>query len=474
MKSTSIFFLILSTICLSLNIYAQSGSIDYSFNIGNGATSPMGADISCILIQPDGKIIIGGNFNQFNGTNRTGLLRLNNNGSVDSLFNYGSGFASGIGTSVKAIASLSNGDLLVAQNIYSYNGKSNNGLIKIKSNGQEDTTFGFQFGFAECLSVLPNSKVLVGGVGLGINGTNVIKIDDNGLQDTSFNCFTGNNIGSTAFTMLVQPDGKIIFAIEVSGIYSIIRMNADGTKDINYYSSNLGIDALVWTIGLQQDGKVLIGGAFNNFYGQAKNGIVRLNSDGTIDNTFNIGSGFNGPVHSIKVQPDGKILVGGAFGTYDSQSASNIIRLNQDGTIDPTFVSLLGFDNGLRILQLEPNNKIIAGGVFSSYNGFNSNRIIRLNNIIPNQVSESYKSTTLLFPNPIFSNHTLSLQNKVADEVEITLWDVKGNKIQQSYKGKADSQNMKINNDIHYLSKGRYFYKIQINQILEFINFSKL
>ena len=73
------------------------------------------------------------------------------------------------------------------------------------------------------------------------------------------------------------------------------------------------------------------------FAGVSANKIIRLNLNGTVDNTFSSGTGFDFSVWSFAIQPDGKIVVGGGFTTYSGQSANSIIRLNSNGSIDNTF-----------------------------------------------------------------------------------------------------------------------------------------
>jgi hypothetical protein len=134
---------------------------------------------------------------------------------------------------------------------------------------------------------------------------------------------------------------------------------------------------------------IAVGGAFTTYnsittnrftelYSQSAstvtaNRIVRLNSNGTIDNTFNIGSGFNNNVNSISVQPDGKILVGGNFGTYNDVTVNRFARLITDGTLDTTFNDGSGFNSTVNTVKLGQNNNIFVGGFFTNLNGVTNN-----------------------------------------------------------------------------------------------------
>ena len=185
--------------------------------------------------------------------------------------------------------------------------------------------------------------------------------------------------------MAIQGDGKILVGgdfTQYSGVTAnyIIRLNTDGTID-NTFNSGSGFSNGVSSMAIQSgDGKILAGGDFTQYSGVTANFIIRLNSDGTIDNTFNSGSGFNGYVTSIAIQSDGKILIGGSFTSYSGITANYIIRLNTDGTIDNTFNSGSGFSNGVSSMAIQSGDgKILAGGDFTQYSGVTANRIIRLN-----------------------------------------------------------------------------------------------
>jgi uncharacterized delta-60 repeat protein len=124
-----------------------------------------------------------------------------------------------------------------------------------------------------------------------------------------------------------------------------------------------------------------VGGAFSSYDEQEiGNGITRLNPDGTLDYTFNTGEGLelsggfpliSIAIKSFALQNDGKIVAGGSFSSYDGEEIGNgITRLNQDGTLDSTFITGEGFDyGGVTSLALQNDGKIVVGGIFSSYDG---------------------------------------------------------------------------------------------------------
>jgi uncharacterized delta-60 repeat protein len=146
-----------------------------------------------------------------------------------------------------------------------------------------------------------------------------------------------------------QSDGKLL----VGGLFTsyngttvnhLCRLNTDGTLDASF-DIGTGFNNPVYSIALLPNGKILAGGGFTSFNGVARNYIVCLNGDGSFNSNFNLGSGFDWIVHQIVVQTDGKILVGGRFGTFNGRSRSGIARLNSDGYLDYSFNPGTGFNN---------------------------------------------------------------------------------------------------------------------------------
>ena len=91
---------------------------------------------------------------------------------------------------------------------------------------------------------------------------------------------------------------------------------------------------------MQTDGRIIVAGTFSAFNGITCKDLVRLNINGTLDTTFNIGVGFNIAIKSIAIQPNGKIFACGAFTTFNNVSTNYIVKLNSDGSLDNTFNSL--------------------------------------------------------------------------------------------------------------------------------------
>ena len=193
-----------------------------------------------------------------------------------------------------------------------------------------------------------------------------------GSNDPSFSIGTGFN--DPVFETAIQSDGKIIaggYFTTFNGLthFFLVRLNSDGSLD-NTFNIGTGFNAAALTISIQTDGKIIVGGEFTIFNGNVANRLVRLNTDGSVDNTFNIGTGFNNIVYSTNIQTDGKIIVGGAFALYNGSLHLGLIRLNIDGSLDNSF-NPSSFNGNVYTTAIQSDGKIIAGGNFSSFNGTN-------------------------------------------------------------------------------------------------------
>ncbi|MBU1615237.1 delta-60 repeat domain-containing protein, partial [bacterium] len=155
----------------------------------------------------------------------------------------------------------------------------------------------------------------------------------------------------------------------------IARLNPDGTLDITFDPSP-NVNGSIHSIAVQPDGKILIGGWFTKIAGTTTNYIARLNPDGTLDTTFDPSPNVNGSIHSIAVQPDGKIFVGGYS---PSIAGKKIARLNPDGTLDTTFDPNVNAHFGIGSILIQPDGKVLIGGHFPTIAGLTRDNITRLN-----------------------------------------------------------------------------------------------
>lgn len=325
------------------------GSYDYSFECKDGFDSI----VKALKIQSDGKILVGGQFTSYSGSSSSRIIRLNTNGSIDKSFNIGDGFNG----YVRAIEIQSDGKILVGGDFDDYNGTYAQGIIRLNSDGTIDTTFVYGGGFS-CsnngnvfvIKVLSTGNILVGGWFSSYDGTSancLIELDSLGGVTTIFDGMTNPYFDDRVSTIVEQPDGKIL----VGGFFAscgerIVRLNTDFSVDYRFNNnSGSGFNNPVQVIKLQSDGKILCGGQFSSYYDDTYGNrsctqLARLNSNGTFDTTFNVGSGFNNDgVTAIAIQSDDRILVGGWFDVYNMNLGRNhIIRLYSGSGLEAQYI----------------------------------------------------------------------------------------------------------------------------------------
>ena len=357
----------------------QDGSLDPAFNAG--------ADrgVFAMALRADGKILIGGAFNKVSGIDRDRIARLNADGTLDTAFNAGPGPH----PSIFAVAVLPNALTIIGGRDLAGTGEINpfDRLIRLHPDGSRDGTFtteGTGIG-GEVYSLLPqpDGKVLISGAFRSINRTrlrgNNARLNADGSFDSTF------DPGGPAGNILLQPDGKIIIGgsnIYFSGQNSIARFNADGSADTGF-SLGTGADSGIRTVALLGDGRLLVGGGFGSINGTPRNGIARLNSDGSLDTTFTADLfEFGNSIRSIVVQPDGKALIGGEFSSADNTKRYGMVRLNANGSLDSSFTHVAvsnGFPIDVTTIALQQDGRVIIGGYFHFVHGTARDGIARLN-----------------------------------------------------------------------------------------------
>lgn len=258
-----------------------------------------------------------------------------------------------------------------------------NYMGRLVTDGTLDTAFAPAVSdYLTSLALQPDGRILVGGWFLTLDGFTrdyLGRLNVDGNFDTNF--IPPRTDGNPAPPIALQPDGRMVvgagFVISnyfIDSLY-IDRLQPEGTPDSSFNVGS-GANAAVYTLALQPDGKILAGGAFTVLADQPRNKIGRLNSNGTLDTGFNPLLTGN-YVNCLALQADGKILLGGYFTGVGGQPRTNLARLNPDGTVDGSFNP--GANGGVYSLVAQTDGRILVSGEFTSLGGKARKYLGRLN-----------------------------------------------------------------------------------------------
>lgn len=365
-------------------LYSQPGKLDLSFNPDGFCGEGPDGEVRVHMVQPDGKILIGGLFSNYSGVESYGLVRILPNGAIDSAFNAGAG-TGGIGY-VYDIELQSDGKILVAGAFSSFNGINHRGIVRLNTDGSLDEVFNSGVGASNsvvAVKVLSNGKVLIGGFFTSYNGTNanrIARLNSDGSIDTTF--VTGTGFDNYVSDIDMTSSGKLI----VSGMFNtyngsnyskVAVLNEDGSV-FSGFANSIGADAYVRDVLVMANGKILLGGDFNNYNGSEHKKLVRLNSDGTVDNTF-VFPGASGSITTITEDAQGRLVIGGSFSSIGGDFAfHNVIRLNQDGSVDAAINA--GIFNNVYCVRIDESQNILISGNFwiGFANGTYINKIMKV------------------------------------------------------------------------------------------------
>lgn len=387
------------------------GKLDATFDVGSGLDLSKGAagsaSVVAIVEQPDGKLIIGGAFTSINGMPRSGIARLNSNGSVDTSFDPGAGVPIenadvGFGR-LNSLALLGNGQILVAGNFSVFNNVDRIAMARLNSNGSLDPGFDVYFRkqdgqpSVDGVVVQADGKIVVSGVFSVIQDDfrdNMARLNANGSNDPGFNPSIDVNNGESYSAIASQSDGKLIAYrqfLDAQGVSRrmIVRLNGDGGLDGSFAASlSVGNGNRLQVFGAvrQADGKWVVVGDFSAGANNDHRGLVRIGVQGGLEETFNpqleLAEDLPANIQAFAVQKDGRIVIGGTFDRVNGTARNLLARLNADGTLDAAFAPVLQANDAqssVLAVELTEDGKIVIGGLFRAVNGVSRNGIARLN-----------------------------------------------------------------------------------------------
>lgn len=375
---------------LSQPVLAASSDLDPAF-------APTGIEVEGVqatAVTSEGKVIVGGWITATNASAQElrGLARLNADGTLDDAFGV-----PGTTAMVSALA-LGTDDSLVCA------GLQTNGLNavvrRVLADGSLDPTLDLVVHatispWIYALAHQSDGRLLVAGSFIqagGLPRTNLFRVNTEGNLDNSFR--TNFTSGGGILALAVQTDGRILIGGYFTNVLGnvrrgIARLNNDGSLDTTF-NPGTGVQGIVKAIRVEADGRILVGGHFFSINGTLRSGLARLTSTGTVDPSFNSGPGasladgdpsWDGPsVDAIVVQGDGRIVVAGNFTTFGGLSRPYLARLHWNGDIDEEFDPGHGPDAPVRSLALDADGQLIVGGDFTTIDGVPRPGIARLEN----------------------------------------------------------------------------------------------
>jgi uncharacterized delta-60 repeat protein len=353
----------------------SDGSLDTSF----GGTSGANDTVNALAVQSDGKVLIGGAFSQIGSSSRPYVARLEADGVVDTSF----AAVSSPNDQVWAVGVTADGGVLIGGAFTDFGGQSRPRVARLTSEGVLETAYDPGSGADDsvyALAVGEGGTATIGGDFANVDGTSRVRLarlNGDGTLDTGFDGRANDEVRDIA----LDPYGRVVIGgafsqVNGTGRDSVARLHGDGSPDQTFEPDM--VDHQVNALAIQPDGKCVIGGRFAHVDNTQRDYVARLEADGSLDLTFDPGDGPNGAVLDLAVQEDGKVLIVGVFDRVGATSRSFVARLEADGSLDPTFDPGQGANGQVRAVALTPDGKILIGGDFTTYDALPRDRVALL------------------------------------------------------------------------------------------------
>ncbi len=344
--------------------------------------------IYSIVRQPDGRFLLGGDFIRVNDMPRNRVARLLENGSLDQKFS-GTEATAGANDKVQAVVAQSDQRILIGGEFTFVNGVARNYLTRLMFDGSIDTSFNPGSGPESGVLALAETayqgtrRILVGGSFITFNGFNrnyLVRLNDFGQVDAGFNPGLAPN--GPVHVIVVDSEGRALIAGDFTAVNNverkhIARILPSGELDLSF-NPGAGANDSIRTVAIQMDGKILVGGLFTEMGGLPAGHVARLHANGGLDTTFNPGAGADDAITAIAVQPDGRILLAGQFTTFSGVTRNRLTRINEDGSVDTLINFGAGADSFVGAVAVQPDQRIMIGGGFTTWDGQPANHIARI------------------------------------------------------------------------------------------------
>lgn len=375
--------------------YAQPGTVDTTFHAGLAAGDGW---VHAVVALPDDRLVVGGTFVQYDGQPCGRIARLEPDGELDESFGTGIGFDG----AVLCITRQTDGRLLIGGRFQTYQGSSMPLVVRLSPNGELDTEFHPDLSDLEGVIGLieqPDGRILVTGQRNVGAFTALRRLLPDGSLDTSFQ--------APAFrpsATVLLDDGRILVGSITQDLpmQALQRLLPNGAPDSSFAPGEFGAVGFSWasvhTIHVQQDGTYMVGGHFASYAGAVRQSLARILSDGSLDDGFAPeASAWPGPpiwwtnVGTLLGFDDGGLMVP-KFGLNT--------RLRTDGSLDPDFHRGLGLfhddplEANMSASTRQSDGRIILAGTFHSYDNRPYHSIVRLHDCVVGAVCDDGDAAT--------------------------------------------------------------------------------
>ena len=369
---------------------AAPGALDPAFNAGSFTSQFFTRRLDALAAQPDGKILVGGQFNEIGGVPRNGLARLNADGTLDASFVPPPFLQSDLVTP-RGFALQPDGKIVVVGSAFAI-GSTRYSVIRLNADGSLDPSFALSpiDGTVYAVVLQPDGRLVIGGDFRAVANTArplLARLNANGTLDPSFDVGTLTRLSGTVHSAALQSDGKVVAggAIElISGtttLRNVIRVAASGAPDLAFRVAGDALDRVL-AVAVDPAGRIYVGGSHSSNIG-SRNALTRLLSDGTVDASFT--SAVTGPeVAGIALEPGGKVLAVGNFCTTPLEPGCAIARLKTDGSRDDYYpraasnCAYAGPDDTPVAVVRQRDGNVLIGGSFTTISCTPRERVARL------------------------------------------------------------------------------------------------
>lgn len=365
---------------------AQPGAIDAAFAAAVQSSGGASSSVLCVTSDATGNAYIGGTFTQFGGVAANRLAKLFADGTLDVTFTSTVGL---VGNDVKAVAVQSDGKILIGGNFTSVGGVPRSYLARLNTDGTLDTGFAPSLNLPVfCIALQADGSIVAGGqfFSAGFTRRGMARILTDGSIDPTFN--TGAGANNTVYDLDIDATGLIAIAgafTSYSGTPAnhVVLLDASGSVHAGF-APTTGLDGPAYAIETFSGGRILVGGEFDQVNGNPCPALACLAYDGLQHPAMSTtGFATSASVLAIVDDINGLPLIGGSFSSYSGQPRSMFLRLLADGTLDASFDVGSGFAGTVvSDLASDPSGQVLAAGTFSSFQGTSQNGVTRIQNCV--------------------------------------------------------------------------------------------